>query len=272
LALVTSLPHITFTTLAPILPVITLWSVLTVRTFMPFPTFALGIIATFIIVAVIAAAPAVAETVAALAILVTIEVAVAVALLEIPARAVLKTLLSRTFFTLRTWLCFAFGKLTLALRPWSCLGRIFSLGFLFALRSGFHALFLAILFAEAAGKLDRLAYWLGSEPHPVVVVSELEIALSHHRIAGGLRIPPELHVFFSHGLRSAAQFHVRSVRVKDLVGAVAAAAAAASTATMAVAVAATLVVMLSWSHVSQSTVHCRNQLQPQKSCLPLWVL
>jgi hypothetical protein len=255
--------HVTFGARPTILPVITIWALLAL---MPFSAFALGVIAAFVVGPVIAPAPAVAETVATFAVLVTITIA----LLEVPARAVLVTLLALAFLALALCPAFAFGRFALAFLPRGCFGRNFSLCFFLALYSGFRTFFLALLFAQAAGELDGLAHRLGSEPHPVIMVSELEVAFGHHRIARGLCIAPKLHVFFSDGLGRATQFHIGPVGIKDLVGA--AAATAASTTAMAVAVAATLVVMLSWSHVSQSTVHCRNQLQPQKSCLPLWVL
>ena len=65
----------------------------------------------------------------------------------------------------------------------------------------------------------------------------LVIGFGGNGVARALRITAQLHVFFGHGLRGAADFYVWPVRVKNLVARAATTAATAATAAIVIVVA-----------------------------------
>jgi hypothetical protein len=98
-------------------------------------------------------------------------------------------------------------------------------------------IFLSVSFASRPNisDLSLLLRLLGRCYDAVVMLSVLEIAFSHNRIAGGLRIAGELQIFFRNVMGRAANFHVGSIGFKgpgERIGALAIAVIIAATHTL----------------------------------------
>ena len=97
--------------------------------------------------------------------------------------------------------------------------------------------------------LGLLVIGLSGKHDAQIVLGMLEIALSHHDVAGGLGIAAELEILVGDGLSGAADLHVRPVALihpAQRVSPASAAAAAPTAASAAMAVA--IAVLVSGSH------------------------
>jgi hypothetical protein len=119
-----------------------------------------------------------------------------------------------------------------------------------ALRPGVHFILIAvILFRAAILLLHLLLVGLGGGKDAQIMLRMLIIALSHHRVAGDLRVATELKIFVGYRLRRAAHLHIGSIALVDAIQRVSATATTAAAIVTTITAAAPLVV-LPWSHFS----------------------